>query len=82
MLAQTYSECCQTSKTELFVEIIRTFQSLIILAKNSISIFDMVLYQPLGRYVWELVFGKFNSFSQKFIHPRGMFIVECYIFIG
>ena len=82
MLAQTYSECCQTSKTELFVEIISTFQSLIILAKNSISIFDMVLYQPLGRYVWELVFGKFNSFSQKFIHPWGMFIVECYIFIG
>ena len=43
---------------------------------------DRVLNKPLGQYVWELVFGKFNSFLQKFINPWGMFIVECYIFSG
>ena len=82
MLAEAYSECCRTSKMELFVEIISSFQSLTILAKNSISIFNRVLNQPLGHYAWELVFGRFNSLFQKFIHPLGMFIVECYIFIG
>ena len=30
--------------------------------------FDRVLNQPLGYYVWELVFGKFNLFFKKFIH--------------
>ena len=38
--------------------------------------FDRVLNQPLGYYVWELVFGKFNLFFKKFIHQWEMFIVE------
>ena len=33
-------------------------------------------------HLWELVFGRFNSFFHKSIHPWEMFIVECYIFIG
>ena len=44
--------------------------------------FDRVLNKTMSYYVWELVFGKINSFFQKFIHPWGMFIAECYIFIG
>ena len=37
--------------------------------------FDIILIHPLHHYVWELGFGKFNSFFKKFIHPCGMFIV-------
>ena len=44
--------------------------------------FDRVLYKTMSYYVWELVFGKINSFFHKFIHPWEMFIAECYIFIG
>ena len=58
---------------------ISNFQSLNILAKN--SILD-VLNEPQGQYVWELVFRKFNSFFHRSIYPWGMFIVEWYIFIG
>ena len=36
MLAQAYSECCQTSKMEIFVKIIINFQPLKIFAKNPI----------------------------------------------
>ena len=43
--------------------------------------FNRALNQPLGYYVWEVAFGKFNSFFQKFIHPLEMYIVECYIYI-
>ena len=43
--------------------------------------FDMVLKKYLDQYVLEQGLGKFNSFFQKFIHPRGIFVVECYIFI-
>ena len=58
---------------------ISNFHSLNILAKN--SILD-VLNKPLGQYVWELVFGKFNSFFHRSIYSWEMFIVEWYIFIG
>ena len=44
--------------------------------------FDRVLNQSMGHYVWEQVFGKFNLFFKKYIHPWEMFIVECYIFVG
>ena len=36
MLAQAYSQCCQTSKMEIFVKIISNFQPLKIFAKNPI----------------------------------------------
>ena len=44
--------------------------------------FNKNLNQPLGHYVWEVVFGMFNSFFQKCIHPWDIFIAECYIYIG
>ena len=82
MPAEVYSECSQKSTLELFVKIISNFQPLTIFDKTPSQIFNGVLNYPLGYYVWELVFGKFNLFFQKFIHTWQMFIVLCYIYIG
>ena len=43
--------------------------------------FDRALNQSLGQYVWEAVFGNFNSIFQKFIRPREMIIVEYHIYV-
>ena len=44
--------------------------------------FNRDLNQALGNYFLKVVFGKFNSFLQKFIHPWEMFMVEYYFYIG
>ena len=50
------------SKIKLFVKIISNFQPLTILEKTPPQMFNRDLNQPLGHYVWEVVFGKFNTF--------------------
>ena len=54
MPTKVYSECCQTSKMNLFVKTISNFQSLTILEKTPSLMFNRVHDQPLGQYVQEL----------------------------
>ena len=45
--------------------------------------FNRALNQLLGQHLWELVFGKFNSFFHKFIHQfiRGECLLLNIIFL-
>ena len=81
MLAETYSECCQTSKMKLFDKIISNIQPFIILEKLHLGCLTGIWISSgplcLGSGFW-----KVNSFFQKFIHCWEMFIVECYIYVS
>ena len=81
MLAETYSECCQTSKMKLLDKIISNIQPFNILEKKLHLGCLTGIWISYGPLCLESSFWKVNSFFQKFIHRWEMFIVECYIYI-